>query len=288
MRHTLRTTLCASAFSPPAFRSETARKRMNYMALNTQTIEYRDGETLLTGQLVWKDLGARASEEGGAGKRTGILVVHGGAGLDDHAKDRAVRFADLGFVVFACDMYGNGIAGNRERIMARIAELRSDPSILCRRAQVGIDVLAARPGIDGRIAAVGYCFGGMTVLELARSGADLLGVVSVHGTLDTKQRSEIDSIRAKILVCHGALDPHVPMSQVTAFIDEMNQAHADFQLNVYGGAQHGFTHEKSMNVPGVGYHAQSDARSSVAIEDFLNEVFGDNQSAAQSPARRAP
>ena len=277
------------------------------MALHTQTIEYRDGETALTGHLVWKDPGACDGNDASKGTDSrrcdktadghgdavplhgghGILVVHGGAGLDDHARNRAARFAELGFVVFACDMYGDGVAGNRERIMACIAELRADRSILCRRAQAGIDVLASQANVSGRIAGVGYCFGGMTVLELARSGADLAGVASVHGTLDTKERAEADSIKSKILVCHGALDPHVPMTQVAAFTEEMNQARADWQLNVYGGAQHGFTHEKGMNVPGVAYHAQADARSAAAIQNFFSEIFGDGQSGGQVPLRQA-
>src|SRR5580704_4461414 len=149
-------------------------ERTKNMPINTQTIGYRDGDTELTGLLAWDD--SRDHQ------RPGILVVHGGAGLDNHAKGRARRLAELGFVVLACDMYGNGVAGNRERVMARIMELRSDPAKLCRRARAGIEVLVSHPQVDGRMAAVGYCFGGMTVLELARSGSvELAGVISVHG-----------------------------------------------------------------------------------------------------------
>jgi len=202
----------------------------------------------------------------------GILVIHGGAGLDDHAKRR--RLAELGFVVFACDMYGNGVTGNRERVMARIAELRGDRSRLCQRARAGIEVLASQPRVDGRLAAVGYCFGGMTVLELARSGMELAGVVSIHGSLDTPRPAQPESVKAKILVCHGALDPHVPMTQVSAFVEEMNRASADWQLIIYGGAMHGFTHEGEPNVPGVAYHAVSDARSAIAMQRFFVELFG--------------
>jgi len=236
------------------------------MPIRTQAIRYRDGNTELTGLLAWDDAGAH--------QRPGILVVHGGAGLDDHAKGRARRLAELGFIVFACDMYGHGVAGNRERVMARITELRSDPAKLCQRARAGIDVLAARPGVDGRIAAVGYCFGGMTVLELARSGTDLAGVISVHGSLDTSRPAQPGSVKAKILVCHGALDPHVPMTKVSGFVEEMNRAGADWQLIVYGGAMHGFTHEAGPNVPGAAYHAPSDARSAAAMQSFLLELFG--------------
>src|ERR1700687_5074504 len=143
-----------------------------YVAINTQAIAYRDGDTELTGQLTWN------AERGD--KHPGILVVHGGAGLDSHANRRAKRLAELGVVVFSCDMYGNGVAGNRERVMARIAELRDDTAKLCQRARAGIDVLVSHPQVDGRTAAVGYCFGGMVALELARRGADSGGAGRLH------------------------------------------------------------------------------------------------------------
>jgi dienelactone hydrolase len=243
------------------------------MPINTQTIGYRDGEIELSGLLAWDD--SRDHQ------RPGILVVHGGAGLDNHAKGRARRLAELGFVVLACDMYGNGVAGNRERVMARIRELRSDRATLCKRARAGIEVLAAQPRVDGRIAGVGYCFGGLTVLELARSGMELSGVISVHGSLDTSQPAQPGLVKAKILVCHGALDPHVPVTHVSAFVEEMNRAGADWQLIVYGGAMHGFTHEAGPPLPGVAYHAPADARSAAAMESFFIELFGSDANANQ-------
>jgi dienelactone hydrolase len=238
------------------------------MTLQEQPVGYKDGDTPLTGLLVRND----ERHE----RRPGVLVVHGGAGLDEHARGRARILAALGYVVFACDMYGDGVPGNRERIMACIGELRKDPARLRRRAQAGIDVLAAHPEVDGRIAAVGYCFGGMTVLEVARGGAPLSGVVSVHGSLEAMAPAAPGSIAAKILVCHGALDPHVPMSQVTGLVEEMNNAGADWQLLVYGRAVHGFTHETATGreTPGVAYDAAADARSRVAIESFLREAMG--------------
>ena len=209
-----------------------------------------------------------------AGTRPGVLVVHGGAGLDDHARGRARRFAESGFVVFACDIYGEGVTGNRELTIRHIGDLRSNRTALVRRVKSAIEILSSRPEVDGRIAAVGYCFGGMIVLEYARSGAAISGVVSVHGGLETTTPAEPSSVRARILVCHGALDPHAPMSQVTTFAEEMKNACADYQLIVYGNAMHGFTHETATGQqPGVRYHAQTDARSSVAIADFLRELF---------------
>lgn len=237
------------------------------MSIATQAVSYRDGNTGLNGFFMWDDT-KRA-------KRPGILVVHGGAGLDDHAKGRARKMAELGYIAFACDMYGEGVAGDRQKVMARIAELRKDPSILCRRANAAVEVLASHPLVDGRIAAIGYCFGGMTVLELARSGKELAGVVSVHGTLNTTRPAQAGAVKAKLLVCHGALDPHVPMAQVNAFSEEMNAAGTDWQLNVYSGALHGFTHEAGgPEIPGVGYNALADRRSSISIREFFGEVFG--------------
>ena len=242
------------------------------MSIQTETIAYSDGDTRLTGVLACGDpTGA---------KRPGVLVIHGGAGLDDHAKGRARRLAEHGFVTFACDMYGDGVAGNRERVMARIKELREEPGRLCRRAMAGLDVLASHPLVNGRFAAIGYCFGGMTVLELARSGAQLAGVASIHGTLHTTNPAKPGAIQSKILVCHGALDPHVPVTQVNAFIDEMNVAQADWQLIVYGRALHGFTHENGPAIPGVAYDAAADARSSEAALTFFRELFGPSETAA--------
>lgn len=236
------------------------------MRLETEAIVYSDGDARLNGFL--------AIDADRAGTRPGVLVVHGGAGLDEHARGRARRFAESGFVAFACDMYGEGVTGNRERIVRHIGDLRNDRTALVRRVQSAIEILSSRVEVDGRIAAVGYCFGGMIVLEYARSGTTISGVVSVHGNLETTSPAEPSSIRARILVCHGALDPHVPMSQVTTFAEEMKNAGADYQLIVYGNAMHGFTHETATGQqPGVRYHAQTDARSSVAIQDFLRELF---------------
>ncbi len=236
------------------------------MTLQTGNVAYSEGETPLTGFL--------AVDAASPDKRPGILVVHGGAGLDDHARGRAQRFAQAGFVAFACDMYGEGVRGSRERTVQLITELRANRDVLVRRPKPAIDILLSDSRVDGRIAAVGYCFGGMVVLELARSGARIGGVVSVHGSLETTRPAEPSSINAPILVCHGALDPHVPMTQVATFAEEMKNAGADYQLIVYGGAMHGFTHETATGQhPGVLYDAQTDARSSVAIQSFFRELF---------------
>jgi dienelactone hydrolase len=235
------------------------------MTLETQQIAYCDEDARLNGFL--------AVDVARHDKRPGILVVHGGAGLDDHARGRARRFAQAGFVVFACDMYGEGITG-RDAIVRHVMELRNNRDMLCRRAQPAIDILSRHPQVDGRIAAVGYCFGGMTVLELARSGAALACTVSVHGSLETPRPAKPSAVQGKMLVCHGALDPHVPMTQVITFTEEMKRAGVDYQLIIYGRAMHGFTHETATGQQaGVAYHELTDARSSAAIGAFFGEIF---------------
>jgi dienelactone hydrolase len=241
------------------------------MAITVQTVEYRDGDTPLSG-LLFAD---SAQQQ----KRPGLLLVHHGAGLDEHTKEHAGYYAQRGFVVFACDMYGPGIAGSRERTMAYLMEMRGDPAKLVQRARAGLDVLQAHPQLNGFFGAIGYCFGGMAVLQMARNGVEFAGVVSVHGSLATTLPSETGSIKAKILVCHGALDPHVPMANVDAFVEEMKHASVDWQLIMYGEAVHGFTYKGASQNPGVAYNAAADQRSTVAINDFFAEVFGSSLSA---------
>ncbi len=231
-------------------------------------ISYRDGDVPLHGEL---------REPLGAGAVPGVLLVHGGAGLDDHAREQAGRVAAFGYVVLACDMFGDGVAGNRERTMATIGGLVGDPDRLCARAKAGIDVLRGHPRVDGRVAAVGYCFGGTTVLELARAGADVAGVASIHGGLRRHRTPPVAAVEARVLVCHGAADPHVPPADLAAFVDEMTAAAADWQLHAYRGVLHGFTHRGATATPGVAFDAAADARSAGALRQFLAELFGEAQ-----------
>jgi len=234
--------------------------------VTTQEVHYNDGEQSLNGLLAW--------DSTRLDRRPGILVVHGGAGLDEHARSRARRFAELGFLACACDMYGEGVKGNRQRTLEYLNAVRNDPALLVSRAQPALDILSSHPLVNGRRAAVGYCFGGMVVLALARSGADLAGVVSVHGSLQTTRPAPPNAIKARILVCHGGIDPHVPMTDVSAFVSEMNGAGADYQLVIYGQAMHGFTHQTAAGqTPGVAYHAPSDLRSWTAIQSFFDDIF---------------
>jgi len=237
------------------------------MNIATRDLSYRDLDVPLTGVFCWDD----AWE----GPRPGILLVHGGAGLDAHAREQACRYSALGYAVLACDMFGDGIAGDRERVMACLLALRDDPGLLVRRGQAGLTALAGCAETAGPTAAVGFCFGGMAVLALARSGADLAGVVSIHGSLATGAPARPGAVRAKILACHGAADPHVPPSDVAAFAEEMNHAEADWQLIMYGRAQHGFTHRHAVPgaMPGVAYDRLADERSFAAARAFLAEAL---------------
>jgi dienelactone hydrolase len=233
----------------------------------TRDLSYRDLDTPLTGQFCWND--------GQEGPRPGILLIHGGAGLDAHAREQACRYASLGYAVLACDMFGDGIAGDRERVMACLLALRDDPDLLVRRGRAGLAALAGCQEVTGPAAAVGFCFGGMAALALARSATDLAGVVSIHGSLATSRPARPGAVTARILACHGAADPHVPAADVAAFAEEMNHAEADWQLVMYGRAQHGFTHRHAVPgaMPGVAYDRLADERSFAAARAFLAEAL---------------
>jgi dienelactone hydrolase len=239
--------------------------------ISARDLAYDDLGLPLTGVLCW--------DEAQDGPRPGILLIHGGAGLDEHAREQARRYAAIGYTVLACDMFGPGVAGNRERVMACLLALRDDPELLVRRARAGLTVLSGCPETAGRMAAVGFCFGGMAALALARAGADpaaadLAGVVSIHGSLATTRPALAGTVTAQILVCHGASDPHVPPGDVTAFAEEMNGADADWELIMYGRAMHGFTHRHAVPgapgaMPGVAYDRLADERSFAAARAFL-------------------
>jgi dienelactone hydrolase len=237
------------------------------MAITTRPVDYDDQETALSGVLAWDDAAP--------GPLPGLLLVHGGAGLDDHARGQARRYAEHGYAVLAGDMFGEGVAGHRERVMACLTGLRDDPERLARRARAGLAALAGCPQASGRLAAVGFCFGGLAVLTLARSGADLAGVVSIHGSLATPRPAQPAAVRARVLACHGALDPHVPMADVARFAEEMDHAQADWQLIMYGGAMHGFTHSRAVPgaMPGVAYDERADQRSFLAARTFLAQAL---------------
>jgi dienelactone hydrolase len=206
------------------------------------------------------------------------LIVHQWKGLGDYEKKRAEMLARLGYNVFAVDIYGKGIRPTTpQTASAEAAKYKENRALLRDRVRAGLDVLKQHELTDPRrVAAIGYCFGGTTVLELARSGADLAGVVSFHGGLGSPTPADASQIKAKILVLHGADDPFVPAAEVAAFEDEMRRGNVDWQLVAYGGAVHSFTdwNAGSDNSAGAAYNERADARSWEAMKQFFAELFG--------------
>jgi dienelactone hydrolase len=238
--------------------------------MKTQDITYRDGDLTLNGFLAY--------DETLTGTRPGVLVVHEAWGLGDHAMERARMLAGLGYVAFAADMFGGRRQINDlQEAMGLLGDLRGNPAKLRGRAKAALDVLAAQPQVDGkRLGGIGFCFGGTTVLELARGGHDLAAVVSFHGGLDTAAPAQKGAVKAKVLVCTGGEDPMIPDSQISAFQDEMRAAGADWQVITYGGAKHSFTNPgaRSDLIQGVEYHKPTDQRSWAAMKAHFAEAFG--------------
>jgi dienelactone hydrolase len=236
--------------------------------LTTSDIEYEVGGSTMVGRLAVPE---------GAGSRPGILIAHEGNGLDDFQKERASRFAELGYVAFALDYYGGGHAlEDRAEINARLDVLIENPDRARAVARAGLEVLLAQPTVDpARLAAVGYCFGGTLMLELARSGADLKAIVGFHAGLTTRDPEDSARIVGKVLVCIGADDPLIPPEQRLAFEDEMRAAGVDWRLNLYGGAKHSFTNPRAdlMGWAALAYDATTDERSWRAMQDLFAEVF---------------
>jgi dienelactone hydrolase len=234
-----------------------------------KTVEYRQGSTILEGYLAYDDAIT--------GKRPGVLLVHEWTGLGNYIRKRAEQLARLGYVAFAADIYGKGVRPKAPEEAGKVAgKYRSDRTLLRARAQAGLNELRRQPFVDpARVAAIGYCFGGTTVLELARSGADLRGVVSFHGGLDTPNPAEGNNIKAMVLVLHGVDDPHVPLQQVAAFQQEMRTGAVDWQMVSYGGAVHSFTNPDSGSDPSTGaaYNEKADRRSWEAMKTFFSEIF---------------
>ena len=237
--------------------------------IHTETVEYKHGDAVLEGYLAYDDASTAV--------RPGVLIVHEWTGLGDYVKSRAQQLAGLGYVAFALDMYGKGIRPQTpQEASAQASIYRKDRALMRARAAAGLEQLKKSSLVDpGKIAAIGYCFGGGTALELARSGADIAGVVSFHGNLDTPNPQDAKNIKAKILVCTGGSDPNVPPEQVQAFEKEMTDAGVDWEINIYGHAVHSFTNPASGNDPsrGVAYNEKADKRSWQAMKDFFGEIF---------------
>jgi dienelactone hydrolase len=239
--------------------------------MQTHDIEYRNEAVNLRGYL--------AFDEKAAERRPGVLVFHEGSGLGDFAMARARRLTELGYVALAADMFGDRRqARNLQEVANLVGGLHNQPETLRARGRAALAALAALPQVDAnRMAAIGFCFGGSVVLELARDGADLRAVVSFHGVLATRTPAASGKVKASVLVCSGADDPLAPSEQIKAFEDEMRAAEVrDWQVISYGNTLHGFTNpaaDGSMMRTAL-YSEQADRRSWALMRSLFDEVLG--------------
>lgn len=238
------------------------------MGIQTRTIDYSHNGVLLEGVLAWDDATA--------GPRPAVIVSHAWAGRDAFAVNKARALAELGYAGFALDMYGKGIVGAGPAENAKLmGPFMDDRELLQGRQLAALDAVRQQPEVDaGRVAAMGFCFGGLCVLDLARSGADLRGVVSFHGLLTPPGNTEGKRIQAKVLVLHGYDDPMAPPEQVLELASELTLGGADWQIHAYGNTVHAFTNPQA-NDPGFGtvYKQDADRRSWQALRNFLAEVL---------------
>ena len=236
----------------------------------TKTIEYKQGETTLEGFVAYDDSVASA--------RPGVLIVHQWKGLGAYEKMRAEMLAKMGYVAFACDIYGKGVRPTAmQDAAAQAGKYKNDRKLLRERVNAGLAELKKQKGVDSaKVAAIGYCFGGTSVLELARSGADVNGVVSFHGGLGSPTPEDAKNVKGKVLALHGADDPNVPPTEVAGFEKEMRDAKVDWQLVAYGNAVHSFTDKGAGNdnSRGAAYNEKADKRSWEAMKDLFTELFG--------------
>lgn len=238
------------------------------MAIVSNTVAYLDGDVVLEAFFAFDDEIS--------GRRPAVLINHTWVGRDDFVAEKAKKLAALGYVGFAVDMYGKGILGSGpEENMKLMQPFMADRAMLQQRMKAALAAVKLLPWVDeSKIAAIGFCFGGLCSLDLARTGADIKGVVSFHGLLVPPGNTQGNAIKAKILALCGRDDPLVPAEQVLAFEQEMTEAGADWQLHAYGNTMHGFTNPLA-NDPAFGtvYQPNADRRSWVAMQNFLAEIF---------------
>ncbi len=237
------------------------------MAIREQLIEYRDGSTVLEGFF--------CHDEARPGPKPAVLISHAWNGRDEFVERKARRLASHGYAAFALDMYGKGKRGETtEQCQALMSPLVQDRKLLARRISAGLEALRAQPQVDARrVAAMGFCFGGLCVLDLARSGADVRGVVSFHGLLKPSGLPAA-AVRAKVLILHGYDDPMAPPEDVLAVAKEFTAGGADWQLHAFGNTLHAFTNPQANDrAHGMAYDEAADRRSWEALMQFLEEVL---------------
>jgi dienelactone hydrolase len=237
--------------------------------VKTQTLEYTNGKTTFIGYL--------AFDEKADGRRPGVVVFPEAFGLNDHARQRAERLTELGYVALAADLNGGGVVNDdMTKVGPAIQALYSDRAEWRARARAALDALLAQPQVDRqRVAAIGFCFGGTTALELTRSGAPLAAVATFHSGLLPGLPEDAGRIRARVLVCHGAEDPLVKKEAIDALMGELRRDKVDWQFIHYGNAAHRFTDPEAdlRKIPGLAYDKKADARSWAAMRQLFDETF---------------
>jgi dienelactone hydrolase len=239
------------------------------LSIQTRTVDYRDGDEVFEGLLAWDDEADSV--------RPGVLVAHTVRGRSDFENDKARKLAELGYVAFALDVYGKDrIGSDLEDCQAMMGDLKADRPRLQRRLGSALRALREQPEVDAsRLAGIGFCFGGLCMLDIARMGEGVAGVVSFHGLYDPPGNTAGNRINAKILALHGWDDPLASPEQVLALAAEFSAAGADWQLHAYGNVRHAFTNPAADASNGVTiYNADADRRSWLTMQDFLSELFG--------------
>ncbi len=238
------------------------------MSIQTRLIEYQHGDAVLEGLLAWDD--------SLSGARPGVMVTHAWAGRGDFEDDKAKQLAELGYVGFALDLYGKGVRGSSvEENSALMQPFLEDRGMLQQRLLLSLNTLREQDEVDSaNVAAIGFCFGGLCVLDVARTGEDLAGVVSFHGLFAAPGNTAGNKIKARVLALHGWDDPMSTPEQVVGLAEELTGMGADWQIHGYGNTMHAFTNPEA-NDPSFGtvYDATADRRSWIAMQNFLAELF---------------
>lgn len=238
-------------------------------AIKKMEVIYKEGKTELAGYLVY--------DESNRAIKPAVIVLHDWMGNGDYSKSRAEQLAEMGYVAFAADIYGKGVRAKDQKKASELAtKYKSDRKLFRARAKAAYDFLLKKSFVHpDKIAAIGYCFGGTGVLEMARDGLPLAGVISFHGGLDNPTPEDAKKIKTKVLVAHGANDPYVSAAEVAQFQKEMNEAKVNYEFNSYSGAVHSFTQKHSGTdiSKGAAYDEQADKRSFARMTSFLQEIF---------------
>ena len=238
------------------------------MGIQTKPIEYRDGDILLEAYMAFDD--------SSSDPRPGVLISHAWGGRGELEESKAERLAELGYVGFALDLYGKGVTGSDpKQNQALMQPLLDDREMLQRRMRLALGIIRKQKEVDSaRVAAMGFCFGGLCVLDLARTGADIRGAASFHGLFSPPGNTADNKISAKVLVMHGWEDPMAPPEQVLSLADELTSMDADWQIHAYGNTMHAFSNPAADNADmGTVYNEDADRRSWQSLQLFLAEIF---------------